>query len=276
MTFFHRVTSWSAVGLQTLETPVKLSRRTIIDISGILYVVLETFIYRISPEVPQTLLATPNWPQGMKPSSTVSWVVSVPSQYEAHLRFTNVSQPKCDDRHTAIKVMLLGEEEELLSRREDESKDYDLRVPQSFYLNMSNCIPQEGQFKAVVEIALQKKSSEHLNSYSICTKRGFEGFQCTSLLLLLLFFLCRLVAHYSGGSRSSSAVAYSAGCRLHPEKVRRLAAAGNPELPTGARGKCGVENELFVLWFSQEEEEEREGQQGLVHLHWQRGRLPPR
>ncbi|CAF91039.1 unnamed protein product [Tetraodon nigroviridis] len=119
----------------------------------------DTFIYRISPEEPQTLLATPNWPQGMKPSSTVSWVVTLPSQYEADLRFFNVSQPKCDNSHTSIKVMLLGQEDEILSRREDQPKDYDMLVPESFYLNMSNCIPQEGQFKAMAKIVLQKKSN---------------------------------------------------------------------------------------------------------------------
>lgn len=113
--------------------------------------------------MPQTLLATPNWPQGMKPSSTVSWIVTLPNQYEADLRFVNVSQPKCVDRHTAITVMLLGREEEIMSRREDESKEYDVSVTESFYLNMSNCIPQEGQFKAVTKIVLQKKSSKRLN-----------------------------------------------------------------------------------------------------------------
>lgn len=113
--------------------------------------------------MPQSLLATPNWPQGMRPSSTVSWIVTLPSQYEANLQFVNVSQPNCDDIHTAITVMLLGQEEEIMSRREDQPKEYDILVPQSFYLNMSNCIPQEGQFIAVTKIVLQKKSSKHLN-----------------------------------------------------------------------------------------------------------------
>lgn len=116
----------------------------------------------MSPEAPQTLLATPNWPEGMRPSSTVSWVVALPSQHRAHLRFLNVSQPKCLDRHTAITVMLLQRREELLRRREDQARDYDLEVPESFYLNMSNCDPQEGQFRAVMEINLEKKSGKLL------------------------------------------------------------------------------------------------------------------
>lgn len=147
-----------------LETLVKLSRRRIVyNIFGALYVVSETLIYSISADVPHTLLASPNWPQGMKPSSTVSWIVTLPSQYEAELRFVNVSQPKCNDRHTSISVMLLGQEEEVMSRREDQPKQYDLSVPQSFYLNMSNCVPHEGQFKAAVNVILQKKSSKRLN-----------------------------------------------------------------------------------------------------------------
>lgn len=95
----------------------------------------------------------------MKPSSTVSWIVTLPSQYKANVRFANVSQPKCKDRHTAIKVKMLGQEEEILSRREDEQAE-DLLVPHSFYLNMSNCIPEEGEFAAMTQIALQKKTSK--------------------------------------------------------------------------------------------------------------------
>lgn len=107
-----------------------------------------------------TLLATPNWPQGMKPMSTVAWIVTVPSGYEAHVQFINISQPKCKDRHTSIKVRMLGAEEEMMSRREDEQAEDKLTVPQSFYLNMSNCIPEEGEFAALTKIVLQKKSSK--------------------------------------------------------------------------------------------------------------------
>lgn len=174
---FHRgVASWSSIGillrinlkprcphggavvLLTYETPAKLFGRSVINI---LHLILETVIYRISPEGPQTLLATPNWPQGMKPSFTVSWIVTLPSQYQADLQFLNVSQPKCNDRHTAIKVKLLGQEEELMSRREDEVTEDSLLLPQSFYLNMSNCIPEEGQFKAMTRIILKKKPGKH-------------------------------------------------------------------------------------------------------------------
>lgn len=105
-------------------------------------------------------MATPNWPQGMAAFSTVSWIVTLPSQYQAALQFVNISQPKCKDRHTSIKVRMLGQEEEIMSRREDEEAEDQLVVPQSFYLNMSNCIPEEGEFGAVAKISLQKKSSE--------------------------------------------------------------------------------------------------------------------
>lgn len=107
-----------------------------------------------------SLLATPNWPQGMNPPSTVSWIVTLPSQYQALMQFVNISQPKCKDRHTSIKVKMLGQEEEIMSRREDEQAEDKLLVPHSFYLNMSNCIPDEGQFGAVIKITLQKKTSK--------------------------------------------------------------------------------------------------------------------
>ncbi|KAM9340239.1 CUB domain-containing protein 1 [Symphorus nematophorus] len=120
----------------------------------------ETIIYRVSPKVSSpTLLASPNWPDGMRPFSTVSWIVSLPKQYQANMQFVNITQPKCLDRHTAIKVKMLGHEEEIMSRREDEQAEDKLLVPQSFYLNMSNCIPEEGQFGAVAKIVLQKNNS---------------------------------------------------------------------------------------------------------------------
>lgn len=93
----------------------------------------------------------------------------MPSQYQAELQFLNVSQPKCNDRHTAIKVRLLGQEEELMSRREDEVTEDSLVLPQSFYLNMSNCIPEDGQFKAMTRIILQQKTSKHFPELTIDT-----------------------------------------------------------------------------------------------------------
>ncbi|XP_070703161.1 CUB domain-containing protein 1 [Pempheris klunzingeri] len=120
----------------------------------------ETIIYRVRPKVSSpTLLATPNWPHGMRPSSTVSWIVTMPSQYKAHVQFVNISQPKCSKRHTSIKVKMLEQQEEILSQREDEPAVDKLLVQDSFYLNMSNCVPEEGQFGVVTKIILQKKTN---------------------------------------------------------------------------------------------------------------------
>ncbi|KAM4630925.1 CUB domain-containing protein 1 [Polymixia lowei] len=120
----------------------------------------DSIIYRVRPKMSSmALLATPNWPDGMKPSSTISWIVTVPSRYQAALQFANVSQPKCGQRHTSIKVQMLGSEEEMLSRREDEEVEDQLVVPESFYLNMSNCIPEEGHFGVVTKVILQKKTN---------------------------------------------------------------------------------------------------------------------
>uniref|UniRef100_A0A3B4ZH12 CUB domain containing protein 1 n=1 Tax=Stegastes partitus TaxID=144197 RepID=A0A3B4ZH12_9TELE len=120
----------------------------------------ETIIYRVAPKVASpALLATPGWPRGMKPPTTVSWIVTVPSQYQAHLHFVNVSQPKCKKRHTAITVKTLDSEEEMMSRREDEEAEDKLVVPRSFYVNMSNCIPEDGQFSALFKVGLEKKTN---------------------------------------------------------------------------------------------------------------------
>ncbi|XP_041638093.1 CUB domain-containing protein 1-like [Cheilinus undulatus] len=116
----------------------------------------ENIIYSLSLHIsPRALLATPNWPMGMKPLSTVSWIITVPSENIAHLTFVSVSQPRCKDRHTIIRVAKIGDEEELLSRREDEVLEDELLVDHSFYLNVSNCLPELGQFGVVIKVELK-------------------------------------------------------------------------------------------------------------------------
>uniref|UniRef100_A0A3P8V0P0 CUB domain containing protein 1a n=1 Tax=Cynoglossus semilaevis TaxID=244447 RepID=A0A3P8V0P0_CYNSE len=111
------------------------------------------------PDTP-VLLATPGWPVGMKPYSTVSWIVSVPPRMEAHLMFDKLSQPKCTNRHTNIRVQRVGSREEDYSRREDEEAEQEIVVPAKFYLNMSNCLPEKGHFSLITKITLKDCKSK--------------------------------------------------------------------------------------------------------------------
>ncbi|XP_037649901.1 CUB domain-containing protein 1 isoform X2 [Sebastes umbrosus] len=139
----------------------------------------ETIIYQVSPKASSpTLLATPNWPQGMNPLLTVSWIVSLPSQYRAHVQFINVSQPKCNDKHTRISVRMLDEDGVLMDRREDQEAEK-LTVQRSFYVNMSNCITEAGHFSAMTKIVLEKKTN------ILAILLGVAG----GLLLLMLIVL---------------------------------------------------------------------------------------
>ena len=61
---------------------------------------------------------------------------------------------------TCLQVQTLGSLEEMLSRREDEAAADELLVPESFYLNMTNCQVEEGQFSVLAKVMVQKKSSE--------------------------------------------------------------------------------------------------------------------
>ncbi|XP_070767948.1 CUB domain-containing protein 1-like [Enoplosus armatus] len=120
----------------------------------------ERYIFTVSPkrDTP-VLLATPGWPVGMKSYSTVSWIVSVPARMDAHLMFANLSQPKCSNRHTNIRVQRVGRPEEDYSRREDEMAKSEITVSESFYLNMSNCMPESGDFSVITKITLQKSKN---------------------------------------------------------------------------------------------------------------------
>lgn len=118
------------------------------------------------------LLATPGWPVGMKGYSTVSWIVSVPPNMEAHLMFSNLSQPKCSNQHTDISVQRIGRPTLDYSRREDEEAESELTVSGSFYLNMSNCKVERGRFSVITKITLQvpkNKSKRKFCLASCCT-----------------------------------------------------------------------------------------------------------
>ncbi|XP_010883460.2 CUB domain-containing protein 1 [Esox lucius] len=118
----------------------------------------ERYIFTVRPKSGfPTILATPSWPMGMKSFSTVSWIVSVPSNKEAHLLFTNISQPKCSKQHTSIRVQSLGSLKEMYSQQEDKKADREITISESFYLNMSNCMPEKGDFSVLTEITLLHK-----------------------------------------------------------------------------------------------------------------------
>ncbi|KAJ0000235.1 hypothetical protein NQD34_012077, partial [Periophthalmus magnuspinnatus] len=125
-----------------------------------IYIYIYSYIFRVSPmrNIP-LFLATPGWPKGMKSSSTVSWIVTVPPKMEAHLLFTNLSQPKCSSHHTGIKIRRLGHTEDDYSRREDEKPQREITVSGSFFLNMSNCIPERGDFSVLAKVTLHRSKS---------------------------------------------------------------------------------------------------------------------
>lgn len=106
-------------------------------------------------------LATPNWPDGMNPSSSVTWIVNVPREHKAELQFTNVSQLTCDTGHTEVTIGPLDSKGQTQSWREDQSfANTVIQQQQSFYLNMSNCEPKSGRFAVLSKITLQKETSE--------------------------------------------------------------------------------------------------------------------
>ncbi|KAI2655767.1 CUB domain-containing protein 1 [Labeo rohita] len=121
----------------------------------------EDYIFTVAPKMDNpTVLATPAWPSGMKPSSTVSWIVNLEPQFKSNLMFRNVSQPKCKEVHTNIAVQTIRSQKTLYSTKKD-VKIKDLLVPESFYLNMTNCKSPTGAFRAVVEITQQNGTSLH-------------------------------------------------------------------------------------------------------------------
>ncbi|XDV33790.1 hypothetical protein PO909_004066 [Leuciscus waleckii] len=126
--------------------------------------ITENVIYTVSPLVSGPMyLATPNWPHGMNPSSSVTWIISVPQEHKAELQFTNVSKPVCDSGHTEIAIRPLDSQGQTQSWREDQSFANTIIQQQSFYLNMSNCEPKSGRFAVLSKVTLQKETKNFLN-----------------------------------------------------------------------------------------------------------------
>lgn len=125
----------------------------------------EHYIFTVAPKKDYpTVLATPIWPSGMKPSSTVSWIINIEPQLESKLKFRNVSQPKCKGGHTNIAVWTIPSQTEVYNTKTDENIN-DILVPGSFYLNMTNCKSPTVPFRAMMEITLQNNTSERLTSF---------------------------------------------------------------------------------------------------------------
>ncbi|XP_056088695.1 CUB domain-containing protein 1 [Rhinichthys klamathensis goyatoka] len=126
--------------------------------------ITENVIYTVSPLVSGSMyLPTPNWPDGMNPSSSVTWIVSVPQEHKAELQLTNVSQPVCDSGHTEVAVRPLDPQGRMQSWREDQSFDNTVIQQQSFYLNMSNCDPKSGRFAVLSKVTLHKETKNFLS-----------------------------------------------------------------------------------------------------------------
>lgn len=113
----------------------------------------------------------------MKGYSTVSWIVSVPPNMEAHLMFANLTQPKCSNQHTDISVQRIGQPALDYSRREDEEAESELNVSSSFYLNMSNCRVERGRFNVITKITLQVSKNK--------SKRTFCMASCCFLVMFM-------------------------------------------------------------------------------------------
>ncbi|TTP27308.1 CUB domain-containing protein 1 [Bagarius yarrelli] len=127
------------------------------ETAPVLNVSFETLIYTVTPLITTpALLMTPNWPEAMKPDSTVSWIINVPEDYSAQLCFTNVSLPQCRTNHAEIKIQEEGSNVET-AFREDEQLVLEHNILKSFYLNMSNCEPEFDKFVILSKISLQQK-----------------------------------------------------------------------------------------------------------------------
>lgn len=68
------------------------------------------------------------------------------------MSFTNVSQLTCKNRPAYIKLHRQQSQDKMYSWQDQNPKD--VVVSESFYLNMSNCLPVKGGFSVVSQVTL--------------------------------------------------------------------------------------------------------------------------
>uniref|UniRef100_A0A9J8AYC7 CUB domain containing protein 1a n=1 Tax=Cyprinus carpio carpio TaxID=630221 RepID=A0A9J8AYC7_CYPCA len=143
----------------------------------------ENVIYTVSPLISGPMyLATPNWPDGMNPSSSASWIITIPQEYKAELLFSNVSKPKCDSGHTEVSIGPLDSQGQTQSWREDQSFTGPVVQQQSFYLNMSNCEPKSDRFAIIIPTV-----------FPLCTEKFLSIILAIVGALLLLVIIAVIV-----------------------------------------------------------------------------------
>uniref|UniRef100_A0A3B3VEF5 CUB domain containing protein 1a n=1 Tax=Poecilia latipinna TaxID=48699 RepID=A0A3B3VEF5_9TELE len=199
----------SNISITATPQDVKRSKEPLLDVS-VSPEIKETIIYRISPNLTSpTILVTPNWPTGMKPHSSVSWIVDLPWMHHAHIKFA-ISGLECENSHTRINVKHQEGGSDLLDINESEKmRTENTTARQSFYLNVTNCQPEgRDQFNVKATIVLERKT----NLLPILL--GLVG--AVLLLLLILVVVCVVLRKKKSKMNSQSSIYMGKGNIFRP------------------------------------------------------------
>uniref|UniRef100_A0A3B3Y8K8 CUB domain containing protein 1a n=1 Tax=Poecilia mexicana TaxID=48701 RepID=A0A3B3Y8K8_9TELE len=199
----------SNISITATPQDVKRSKEPLLNVS-VSPEIKESIIYRISPNLTSpTILVTPNWPTGMKPHSSVSWIVDLPWMHHAHIKFA-ISGLKCENSHTRINVKHQEGGSDLLDINESEKMSTEnTTARQSFYLNVTNCQPEgRDQFIVKATIVLERKT----NLLPILL--GLVG--AVLLLLLILVVVCVVLRKKKSKMNSQSSIYMGKGNIFRP------------------------------------------------------------
>ncbi|XP_055504821.1 CUB domain-containing protein 1-like [Leucoraja erinacea] len=118
--------------------------------------VTEDYIVKVSPVAGAPVhLLTPNWGEGMASKMTVSWDITVPEEQVVKLSFLNQSMPVCLHGHVFVSVDQQRDDSTVTNFREtDALPTHPLVLPHRFWLNVSNCEPEQGQLNLVVHLVV--------------------------------------------------------------------------------------------------------------------------
>ncbi|XP_043921458.1 CUB domain-containing protein 1 [Protopterus annectens] len=121
----------------------------------------EEYIFVVSPKSESvTYLLTPSGELGMPPLTSASWSVLVPPEQVALLKFIERASVTCQFQHVSLIIKEQTPDSYEIHRREDEPLPDSLKLYNNFWVNISNCLPENGTLDLKLLLQVTKRSGD--------------------------------------------------------------------------------------------------------------------
>uniref|UniRef100_A0A4W3I9J0 CUB domain-containing protein n=1 Tax=Callorhinchus milii TaxID=7868 RepID=A0A4W3I9J0_CALMI len=117
--------------------------------------ITENYIFYVVSDDSPVYLLTPNGELGMPHQGTASWNIVVPADHKAELTFVSSSMPECEIGHTSVTIIEQMEHTDTSTWRETDTLPTNpVNLLGTFWVNVSNCVPERGRFKILFKVVI--------------------------------------------------------------------------------------------------------------------------